>query len=103
MRTRSALEHSRCTTCHTPSDDTMCARCRDARDLLPDGIEVGDWVRLPGEAKVYRLHGFHRDGSARCYGGDKNPKGHRAWRALPTAALVVADSPYGEGREDEDG
>ena len=97
-RARTVQEEPRCTTCRYPSDDEVCSRCRGTRDRLPEGIAIGDWVRLRGEQKVYRLLGFHRDGSAKVYGGDKDPEGHRCWRALPVASLVAADSPYGDER-----
>lgn len=90
MKARTAPEVQRCSTCASPSDDLVCARCRDARDLLPDGISVGDWVRLPGEQAVYRLHGFHRDGSARVYGGTR---GRQQWRALPIERLLQTTRP----------
>lgn len=78
MRSRSIEEESRCALCKHPSDDEVCAHCRDARDLLPRGVQVGGWVKVRNERGVFRVMGFARDGSVTLYGGTAHQSKYRA-------------------------
>jgi hypothetical protein len=61
----------------------------------PATFAVGDWVRIKGQQGVFRVQGFHKDGSVALYGGDKDPRGHRGSRAVMPDRLAPTPSPYG--------
>lgn len=65
-------------------------------DPLAPEFAVGDWVREKHGQQVFRVTGFNKDGSLALYGGTKNPKGHRGYRAIMPDRLVPAASPYGD-------
>lgn len=57
-------------------------------------MSAGDWFRRPGDpGQVYRFHGHARTPAGNeaidCYGGDKDPKGGRAWRSFYVSESFV--------------
>lgn len=60
------------------------------------------WVRIVGQQGVFKVMRslLNPDGSLTLYGGDKNPRGHRGYRAVMPSRLVETSSPYGD-REEE--
>lgn len=89
--TRTAPQQvARCTTCQWPSDDEVCAKCRDIRDTLPRGITVGAWVKMRGRQGRFRVMGYNREGSVKLYGGTS---GHPAFRSAFADALTVTTAP----------
>lgn len=65
-------------------------------------MNPGDWVRVKGEQgtyKVMRLPLEGRDGSVLLYGGDKDPRGRRGYRAVMPDRLVPTKAPYTKKEE----
>lgn len=56
----------------------------------------GAWVRIRGERGVFVVKSTaSKDGSVTLYGGDRDPRGHRGFRAVMPERLIAAKSPYG--------
>lgn len=60
----------------------------------------GTWVRIVGSQGTFKVMSnlLNPDGSLTLYGGDKNPRGHRRYRAVMPDRLVETVSPYGDDR-----
>lgn len=78
-------------------DRRLCGECRERNLALPTGVAFGEYVSIRGEAGVFKVVGFGKDGSVALYGGSQDPNAHRGSRAVMPDRLRPAEAPYREG------